>query len=148
MTAKPKVGAHSAVLNIDNPKTLGLDGSMMAAVVAGEQHPTSSYTITKSGTAKRNEAQRYYVTVPEGVKALEVSMSGRSAGSQTRFLAFHPYGVPLDNTGTPSCYSNYGTPEGNGCDPNVRAYSTRSRASGRSSSSRGAPRRCSTTRSR
>jgi hypothetical protein len=122
VTAKPKVGAHSAVLNIDDAKTKGLDGSMMAAVAAGEQYPTSSYTITKNGTAKRNEAQRYYVTVPAGVKALEVSMSGRSAGSQTRFLAFHPYGVPLDSTSTPNCYSNYGTPEGNGCNPNVRAY--------------------------
>jgi hypothetical protein len=123
VTANPKVGAHSAVLNIDDPKTIGLDGSMMAAVTAGEQFPTSSYTVTKSGVAKRNEAQRFYVTVPAGVKALEVSMSGRAAGSQTRFLAFHPYGVPMGDTSTPSCYSNYGTPEGNGCNPNVRAFS-------------------------
>jgi hypothetical protein len=121
VTAKPSLGAHSAVLNIDDPKTDGLDGSMMMAVAAGQEFP-SSYTITRDGVAKRNEAQRYYVTVPAGVKALEVSMSGRQAGSQTRFLAFHPYGVPLDNTSTPNCYSNYGSPEGNGCDPNTRAY--------------------------
>ena len=31
--------------------------------------------------------------------------------------------MPLDSTSTPNCYTNYGTPEGNGCDPNNRAYS-------------------------
>ncbi|MGZ4591195.1 MAG: S8 family serine peptidase, partial [Actinomycetes bacterium] len=121
VTASPTAGAHSAVLNIDDPSSAGLDGSMMAVVAAGEAFP-SSFTVTKSGVAKRNEAQRYYVTVPAGVKALEIGMSGRAAGSQTRFLAFQPYGLPMDNTSTPNCYSNYGTPEGNGCDSNTRAY--------------------------
>lgn len=122
LTARPGTGAHSAVLNINDPKTLGLDGSMMAVVVASQPFPASD-TITKTGTAHRNEAQRYYVTVPAGVKALEVGMSGLNANSQTRFLAFHPYGVPLDDTSTPNCYPHYGTPEGNGCNPSVRAYS-------------------------
>ena len=49
-----------------------------------------------SGSVNRNEPVRYYVTVPEGAKALEVNLSGLAAGSQTRFLAFHPYGVPLE----------------------------------------------------
>ena len=48
-------------------------------------------------------------------------MSGLAATSQTRFLTFHPYGLPLDNTSTPNCYSNYGT-NGNGCPPDKRTY--------------------------
>lgn len=120
VTATPQAGAHSAVLDIDDPKTRGLDGSMMAVVAAGEAFP-ANYTITHTGVAKRNEAQRFYVTVPAGAKALQVGMSGLDAGSQTRFLAFHPYGLPLDNTSTPNCYSSYGT-DGNGCNPALRTY--------------------------
>ena len=107
----PQIGAHSAVLNIDDPKTKGLDGSMMAVVAAGEAFPASS-TIVKTGVAKRNEAQRFYVTVPAGAKALELSMSGRAAGSQTRFLAFHPYGLPQDSTSTPQLLQQLRHPRG------------------------------------
>ena len=36
VTATPAAGGHSATMLIDDPKTKGLDGSMMAVVVAGE----------------------------------------------------------------------------------------------------------------
>ncbi|NHC15899.1 S8 family serine peptidase [Motilibacter sp. E257] len=123
VTAKPTAGAHSAILQVDDPATRGWDQSMMAVVVAGESAPGPQYTWSTSGVSQRNLAQRYYLTVPEGVKALDVSMTGQAAGSQVRFLSFHPYGVPLDSTSTPNCYPNYGTPEGNGCNPFRRVYS-------------------------
>jgi hypothetical protein len=122
ITATPTAGGHSAVLDIDDSRTPGLDGSLMAVVVAGEELQAPSFELRKSGVAKRNETQRFAFTVPAGAKALQVRMSGLAAGSQTRWLAFHPYGLPEDPTSTPSCYSNFGSPVGNGCDPSVRAY--------------------------
>ena len=122
ITAKPTAGAHSATLVMDDANTVGLDGSMMA-VVAGRQGLHCSVVLgqRRLGVAKRNVAKSYFVTVPKGAKALTVSMSGLAATSQTRFLTFHPYGLPLDNTSTPNCYSNYGT-NGNGCPPDKRTY--------------------------
>jgi hypothetical protein len=121
VTATASAGAHSATMLIDDASTVGLDGSMMAVVATGKTFDAPSYSVTESGVAKRNVARSYFVTVPKGAKALTVSMSGLQAGSQTRFLAFHPYGVPLDSTSTPNCYSNYGT-NGNGCPPDKRTY--------------------------
>jgi hypothetical protein len=58
--------------------------------------------------------------VPEGAKALQVAIGGLKDKSQTRFISIHPYGVPVEDTGTPYCYSNY--PNTNGCKPDVRSY--------------------------
>jgi hypothetical protein len=58
--------------------------------------------------------------VPEGARSLEVAIGGLKDRSQTRFIAIHPYGTPVDNTSTPYCYSNY--LDGNGCKPDVRSY--------------------------
>ncbi len=120
VVATPAAGAHSAVLELDDARLAGVEGSMMMVVAAGQQFPESN-TITTSGVSKRNEVQRYYVTVPEGVKALELGMSGLAEGSQTRFLAFSPYGVPVDPTSTINCYPSYGE-GGNGCNPAARSY--------------------------
>lgn len=122
VTAKPTAGAHSAILQVDDPATRGYDGQALAVVVAGTAPAAPSYAWSTSGTSYRNEAQRYYVTVPAGVKAMDVKLGGLAAGSQTRFLAFHPYGVPIDPTSTPSCYPNYGDGSGNGCAPLRRVY--------------------------
>ena len=56
---------------------------------------------------QRNSDQSYFVTVPEGAKALQVDLGGLATGSQTRFIAIHPYGVPVDSTSTLDCYTNY-----------------------------------------
>jgi hypothetical protein len=122
VTATPEAGAHSVSMLIDDPRTDGLDGAMMAVVAAGASYTGPEFTQVERSKVDRNEAKRYYVTVPPGAKALEVSMSGLEDDSQTRFLVFHPYGVPLDNTSTPNCYPHYGNPPGNGCNPSVRSY--------------------------
>lgn len=120
VTATPAAGAHTALLRIDDAKTKGLDFAVMNAVVAGTELTAPSYDWSKAGTAQRNEATRYYLTVPEGTKALQVKMSGLAAGSQTRFLAFHPYGLGIDSTASTACYSNF--LGGNGCNPATRSY--------------------------
>ncbi|MFF4796796.1 S8 family serine peptidase [Streptomyces sp. NPDC001351] len=116
--ANPRsAGIKSAILDVDDPSTEGVDKQILATVVVSTP---VKYTFTASNTVQRNSTQSYFVTVPEGAKSLEVALGGLQDKSQTRFIAIHPYGTPVDNTGTPYCYPNY--LDGNGCKPDVRAY--------------------------
>lgn len=120
--AKPaSAGVHSAVLRLDDPKTVGTDQQIMATVVVSEPLAKPSYTVKHSGSVQRNSTTSYFLTVPEGARTLEVGMSALRSGSQTRFISIHPYGVPVDDTGTPSCYPNYDNPA-NTCRPDLRSY--------------------------
>ncbi|MER8007429.1 S8 family serine peptidase [Streptomyces sp. NPDC094149] len=116
--AKPRsAGLKSAILEVDDPRTEGVDKQILATVVVSTP---VKYTFSASNTVQRNSTRSYFVTVPEGAKSLEVAIGGLKGKSQTRFIAIHPYGVPVDNTSTPYCYNNY--LDGNGCKPDVRAY--------------------------
>jgi hypothetical protein len=110
-------GLKSAILEVDDPKTAGVDQQVMTTVVVA---PEVKYTYSASGSVQRNSTTSYFVTVPEGARSLEVAIGGLKGQSQTRFITIHPYGVPLDETSTPYCYNNY--LDGNGCTPDVRAY--------------------------
>jgi len=113
----PSAGVKSAILEVDDPRTEGVDKQILNTVVVSSP---VKYTYSASNTVQRNSTQSYFVTVPEGAKSLEVAIGGLKDKSQTRFIAIHPYGTPVDNTGTPYCYNNY--LDGNGCKPDVRAY--------------------------
>ncbi|MFF4789192.1 S8 family serine peptidase [Streptomyces sp. NPDC001276] len=120
--ARPaSAGVHSAILEVDDRRTEGVDKQIMLTVVVSTEIAKPSYTYSVSGVAQRNSTTSYFVTVPEGAKTLEVSMSGLKDGSQTRFIAIHPYGTPVDPTSTPNCYPNYNNPA-NTCRPDVRSY--------------------------
>ncbi|MEU7562609.1 S8 family serine peptidase [Streptomyces eurythermus] len=115
--APGSAGLKSAILEVDDPKTEGVDKQILTTVVVAEP---VKYTYSASGSVQRNSTRSYFLTVPEGATSLEVALGGLKDGSQTRFIAIHPYGVPSDTTGTPYCYHNY--LDGNGCKPGVRAY--------------------------
>ncbi|MFI9757690.1 S8 family serine peptidase [Streptomyces sp. NPDC051963] len=116
--AAPKsAGLKSAILEIDDPRTEGIDKQALSTVVVSAP---LKYTYSASGSVQRNSTMSYFVTVPEGAKSLQVAIGGLKDKSQTRFIAIHPYGVPIDNTSTPFCYNNY--LDGNGCKPDVRSY--------------------------
>ncbi|WP_262058129.1 S8 family serine peptidase [Streptomyces sp. STR69] len=116
--AAPKSsGIKSAILEVDDPRTEGVDKQILTTVVVSTP---VNFTFSKSSSVQRNSTQSYFVTVPEGAKALEVAISGLKDKSQTRFISIHPYGVPVEDTGTPYCYNNY--LNGNGCKPDVRSY--------------------------
>ncbi|WP_217238357.1 S8 family serine peptidase [Streptomyces sp. AC555_RSS877] len=116
--AAPKsAGLKSAILEVDDPKTEGTDKLVMTTVVVSAP---LAHTYSASNTVQRNSTRSYFVTVPEGAKSLEVAIGGLKDKSQTRFIAIHPYGVPVDTTSTPNCYNNY--LDGNGCRPDVRSY--------------------------
>ncbi|MGW3460513.1 S8 family serine peptidase [Streptomyces olivaceoviridis] len=116
--AAPKSeGVKSAILEVDDPRTEGVDQQILSTVVVAAP---VKYTYSASGSVQRNSTRSYFLTVPEGARSLEVAIGGLKDKSQTRFIAIHPYGVPSDNTSTPYCYNNY--LDGNGCKPDVRSY--------------------------
>ncbi|MFI5678085.1 S8 family serine peptidase [Streptomyces cellulosae] len=115
--APTSAGLKSAILEVDDPKTEGVDQQVLSTVVVSAP---VKYTYAASSSVQRNSTRSYFVTVPEGAKSLEVAIGGLKGKSQTRFIAIHPYGVPVDNTSTPYCYNNY--LDGNGCKPDVRSY--------------------------
>ncbi len=102
---------------VDDPRTEGLDKQILTTVVVASP---VNYTYSTASSVQRNSTQSYFVSVPAGAKALEVAISGLKDKSQTRFISIHPYGVPVEDTGTPYCYNNY--LDGNGCKPDVRSY--------------------------
>ncbi|MGQ4414487.1 S8 family serine peptidase [Streptomyces sp. SAS_269] len=115
--APGSAGLKSAILDVDDPRTEGVDKQILTTVVVASP---VTYTYSTSGSVQRNSTRSYFVTVPEGARSLEVAIGGLKDKSQTRFIAIHPYGTPVDNTSTPYCYNNY--LDGNGCKPDVRSY--------------------------
>ncbi|MEV5429214.1 S8 family serine peptidase [Streptomyces sp. NPDC052701] len=116
--APRSAGIKSAVLEVDDPRTEGVDKQVLTTVVVSAP---LKYTFSASGTQQRNSHTSYFVTVPEGARTLEVALGGLKDKSQTRFIAIHPYGVPADPTSTVNCYPNYTNPA-NTCRPDLRSY--------------------------
>ncbi|MFI6944373.1 S8 family serine peptidase [Streptomyces sp. NPDC050418] len=114
-------GIHSAILELDDERTEGVDRQIMTTVVASAELAKPSFGFKASGSVQRNSSKSYFVTVPKGAKTFEVALGGLKAGSQTRFISIHPYGVPVDPTSTPNCYPNYENPA-NTCRPDLRSY--------------------------
>ncbi|MDG9716822.1 S8 family serine peptidase [Streptomyces sp. DH24] len=111
-------GLKSAILEVDDPRTEGIDRQVMTTVVAASP---VDHTFSASGSVQRNSTKSYFMTVPEGARTLEVALGGLADKSQTRFISIHPYGVPSDPTSTINCYPNYTNPA-NTCRPDLRSY--------------------------
>lgn len=116
--AAPKsAGIKSAILEVDDPRTEGIDKQVLNTVVVSTP---VAHTFSTRNTVQRNSSQHYFLTVPEGATSLEVAMSGLKDKSQTRFISIHPYGVAVEDSATVYCYNNY--LDGNGCKPDTRSY--------------------------
>ena len=119
------VGAHSAILNLDDPATAGIDyQTMNVVIVPNKFNAGNNYAVSTSGTVGRNQVLHYFYLVPPGTPAFKVDFSGPSATpgtGQARFLRFHPYGVGIDSNASTSCYS----PSAGSCagSPNSRTTS-------------------------
>ncbi|MEU2111609.1 S8 family serine peptidase [Streptomyces sp. NPDC019507] len=114
-------GVHSAILEADDERTEGVDKQILATVVASNELVKPGYTYSAKGSVQRNSFKSYFVTVPQGARTLEVALGGLAAGSQTRFISVHPYGVAFEDTASTVCYPNYNNPA-NTCRPDVRSY--------------------------
>ncbi|WP_425585226.1 S8 family serine peptidase [Streptomyces vastus] len=120
VSAKPSSdGIRSAILEVDDPRTEGIDHQVMSTVVVSAP---LKYSYSASGSVQRNSNDSYFVTVPEGAKTLEVRMSGLKDKSQTRFLSIHPYGVGLESSSSLDCYHNFTSPDSKPCRPDLRSY--------------------------
>jgi len=101
-------GAHSAILNIDDPTTVGVDYQTMNVVIAANEfNAGNNYSVTNSGTVGRNNALHFFYRIPANTPAFKVDFSGPSATpgtGQARFLTFHPYGVGIESNASTSCY--------------------------------------------
>ncbi len=121
VTVNPSaIGSHSAILNLDDPGTTGIDYQTMNVVVVPELFTAdNNYTITHSGTIGRNQSQRFFFYVPAGAPALKVDLDDHTAAGtgQVRFLRFHPYGVTIEpSNNSLTCYSPP-VPGGPSCNP-------------------------------
>jgi subtilisin family serine protease len=118
--APRSLGAHSAILALDDPRTTGLDTQILTTVVVAEDLADPAFSRSYSDSVQRNDSTSYFVHVPEGARTLEVAMGGLDAESQTRFIAIDPYGVPAEDTASNLCYPHY-NPD-NTCRPDLRSY--------------------------
>jgi len=95
------VGAHSAILVLDDPKTAGIDFATMNTVIVAEPlNAANGYTATLTGSANKFEDSRpnFFFQIPPGTTALRVTMEGLTGRS--KFVRLHPYGVPIDPSNT------------------------------------------------
>jgi subtilisin family serine protease len=120
VTVEATDGAHSALLRVDDPQTPAVDHEMLNTIVVSNAPRRPNYSYTTSGAVDRNNYKSFFVTVPEGAAALQVNLSGIATGSQTRFIAFNPWGVPVESTSSLNCYTNFSDPEV--CKPQERSY--------------------------
>ncbi|MEU9300225.1 S8 family serine peptidase [Streptomyces sp. NPDC048269] len=114
-------GVHSGILQLDDETTEGIDKQILTTVVAATPLAAPSFTLSDTSSVQRNSHKSYFVTVPAGAKTLEVALGGLAAGSQTRFISIHPYGVGVEDSATTQCYPNYDNPA-NTCRPDLRSY--------------------------
>ncbi|MFF7811080.1 S8 family serine peptidase [Streptomyces sp. NPDC007945] len=121
LEARPRTaGVHSVLLEADDERTEGVDKQIMATSVVASDLTAPGYGFSAAGSVQRNSTKSYFVTVPQGATSLEVAIGGLKAKSQTRFIAIHPYGVPVDPTATTGCYPHYNP--ANTCRPDLRSY--------------------------
>ena len=101
-------GIHSAILNLDNSSTDGIDYQTMNTVIVPDTLTAANgYAVTKTGSAGRNQALHYFFRVPAGNPVFKVDLTGPSdaAGTgQVRFLRFHPSGLGVDANTSTNCY--------------------------------------------
>ncbi|GAA4117404.1 S8 family serine peptidase [Knoellia locipacati] len=117
-TSKP--GVHSAILEIDDPRTSVVDKRVLLTVVLSQDLASPKFSQVQSDTVERNLNKKLFVTVPAGAKSLQVNLGGIGSGSQVRWIAYNPYGVPVESTSSLVCFTNYNA--GGGCNAFSRAY--------------------------
>ena len=94
-------GAHSAILNIDDPNTAGVDYQTMNTVIAALPLVTgNNFKQVVTGSADRPDTAkpRQFFAVPAGTTMIRVTAT--TLTGRMRLLRQHPFGFSIDNTGT------------------------------------------------
>jgi hypothetical protein len=105
-------GAHSALLNLDDPSSAGIEYQTMNTVIAADQFSAPDYSVTKTDSLGPGQFKSYFFNVPPGTPAFKVDMTGGgpAGAGAIRFLRWHPYGVGIDSNAVSNCYN--GAPGG------------------------------------
>jgi hypothetical protein len=105
-------GPHSAILNLDDPSSAGIEYQTMNVVIAADQFAAPDYSVTKTGSLGPGQFTTYFFNVPPGTPAFKVDLAGGGAAGAgaIRFLRWHPYGVGIDSNAVSNCYN--GAPGG------------------------------------
>jgi subtilisin family serine protease len=99
--APADAGLHSAILNVDDPNTVGIDYQTMNTVVAAlPLNLGNSFAQTVTGSADRPDTNkpRHFFAVPAGTTMIRVT--GTVISGRMRMLRQHPFGFSIDNTST------------------------------------------------
>jgi len=91
-------GAHSAILDLDDPATVGIDYQTMNTVVAAlPLNGSNNFKQTVSGSADRPDTNkpRHFFAVPTGTTMIRVTANVTSG--RMRMQRQHPFGVSLDS---------------------------------------------------
>ncbi|MGH8518841.1 MAG: S8 family serine peptidase, partial [Panacagrimonas sp.] len=102
-------GLHSAILNVDDANTVGIDYQTMNTVVAAlPLNADNNFKQTVTGSADRPDTNkpRHFFAVPVGTTMIRVTATVLTGRMRT--LRQHPFGVPLDSTST-TAYCSAGT---------------------------------------
>jgi hypothetical protein len=100
-------GAHSALLNLDDPSSAGIDYQTMNTVIAADQFTAPDYSVTKTDSIGPGQFKTYFFYVPPGTPAFKVDMTGGGAAGlgAIRFLRWHPWGLAIDSNSVSNCYN-------------------------------------------
>jgi hypothetical protein len=105
-------GPHSAILNLDDPSSAGIEYQTMNVIIAADQFTAPGYSVSKTGSVGPGQFKSYFAYIPPGVPAVKVDMvggGGPGAGA-IRFLRWHPWGLGIDSNAVSNCYN--GAPGG------------------------------------
>ena len=102
-------GLHSAILNLDDPASPGVEFQTMNTVVAPYAfNAGNNYSTSITSTVGRGQQQHYFFNVPAGTPALKVDLATAASTTpgtgQIRFLRWHPYGLGIESNAVSECY--------------------------------------------
>jgi hypothetical protein len=106
-------GSHSAILNLDDPSTPGIEYQTMNVVIAADQFTEAdNYAVTKTDSIGPGQFRSYFFYIPPGTPAFKVDMvgGGEAGAGAIRFLRWHPWGLGIDSNSVNNCYN--GAPGG------------------------------------
>jgi subtilisin family serine protease len=101
-------GTHSAILNLDDPSSAGIEYQTMNVVIAADQFTAdNNYSVTKTGNLGPGQFQSFFFHVPPGTPAFKVDMTGGgpAGAGAIRFLRWHPWGLGIDSNAVSNCYN-------------------------------------------
>ena len=88
-------GIHSAILNVDDPDTGGIDYRVLNTIVAAEQfNLANNFSVTVSGQADRPDRAVFFFNVPAATPAFRVDVTGITG--RIRVWRDSPQGLPID----------------------------------------------------